>query len=288
MNIEGTSAVITGAANGIGRAIAIELAERDVNVVVVDLELEAANHVVSEIIAAGGRAIAVEADVTQPSTLTKVADEAWRTFGSIELLFNNAGVLPGRASVFESTPENARWIFSVNVGGVLNGIREFVPRFIESGKNAYVVNTGSEHSLGVPHTGAGLYTASKHAILGLSDVLRREVPDHIGVAVLCPGLVQSTLWRSDERRLDEHAAAAVDPVRGKFSENFGMPALEVAQRALSAIEQDAFLIPTHAHVVDYARDRAREIELAFEQQAPRYDGDEKYDVEKLVTRLTKK
>ncbi|MEM7101433.1 MAG: SDR family NAD(P)-dependent oxidoreductase [Pseudomonadota bacterium] len=287
MNIQGTSAVVTGAANGIGRAIAIELAARGVNVVVVDLEIEPAKNVATEITASGGSAVAIEADVTQPSALTKVAEDAWRSFGSIELLFNNAGVLPGRASIFESTPENARWIFSVNVEGVINGIREFLPRFIESGKNAYVVNTGSEHSLGVPHTGAGLYTASKHAILGLSDVLRREVPDHIGVGVLCPGLVQSTLWRSEERRLDEHATTAVDPVRGKFSESFGMPASEVAQRVLSGIEQDAFLIPTHAHVIDYAQDRAREIELAFEQQAPRYDGDEKYDVEKLVTRLTK-
>ncbi|MEM7019549.1 MAG: SDR family NAD(P)-dependent oxidoreductase [Pseudomonadota bacterium] len=287
MNIEGTAAVITGGGNGIGKAIALALAKQGVSIAIADIELAAATATSDEIKADGGNSFALQVDVTQEAQLQALADEAWKTFGSVELLFNNAGILLGRANLFDVSAADVRWMLAVNIEGVLNGIRVFAPRFIAANKSARILNTGSEHSLGVPHVGAGIYTATKHAILGLSDVLRRELPEHVGVSVLCPGLVQSTLWRSEERRTTQQKTVeALDPTRGKFSETFGMPAEEVADRVIKGIETDKFLIPTHAHVVDSASQRWQEISQAFDEQAPRYEGDGQYDVEKLIEKLT--
>lgn len=286
MELQGRSAVVTGGGNGIGRAIALALAGEGVNVAVADLEADAAETVAKEVEAKGVRAIAVAVDVRSESDVVRVADEAWAAFGSVQLLFNNAGVMPTVGPLVGGSADDYRWAFDVNVGGVLNGIRVFGPRFVESGEPCRIVNTGSEHSFGVPHVFGGLYTATKHAVLGLSDVLRRELPPNVGVSVLCPGLVTSTLWKAAERRPDELGGASdVPPEQGAMMEGYGMPAEEVGERVIAGLKDDSFFILTHAHAADIARARWDEAAASFEAQVPRYDGDDRYDVNKVMTQV---
>ena len=277
--------MVTGGGNGIGRAMALALAERGANVLVADIELAAAQEVATEVKSIGVEAKAMEVDVRLPDEVERLADQAWKTLGSVEILCNNAGVMSGLGSVIESDARDFEWVFGVNLGGVLNGMRAFAPRFITSDKDAWIVNTGSEHSFGVPHLGAGLYTASKHAVLGVSDIARRELAGKVGVSVLCPGIVESELWRSGERRPESLGGAVPAPKENAVSMRFGLPAKDVAERVMQAIENESFYVLTHPHVVDIARERWEEVRDAFAAQAPRYEGDDAYAVPNIMKRL---
>ena len=283
MEVNGIGAAVTGGGNGIGRAIALALGRAGAKVAVGDLELNAAEAVAAELRERGGEAIAVSLDVTDEASVSDFADAAWAAFGSVQLLVNNAGVMSPVSPLADMTEDDYAWVFSVNVGGVLRGVRTFVPRFAQAGEPAHVLNTGSEHSLGVPHVGGGLYTASKHAVIGLSDVLRAELPAHIGVSVLCPGLVGSTLWKASERRPDVLGGPSeASEMAGEFMNHMGMSAEEVAEKAVAGVRRGDFLIPTHAHSVKFAAKRWREIESAFQAYAPHYDGDEKFDLTQIM------
>ena len=286
MELSGKSAVVTGGGNGIGRALCLALAGEGVNVAVADIDADAARSVADEVERTGAGAIGVATDVSTEASVAALADRAWRTFGEVDILVNNAGVIHPTARLAETTAADFDWVFSVNVRGAMNGIRTFVPRFVASGRDSRVVCTASEHALGVPHVGGGLYTASKHALLGLADVLRREVPAHVKVSVLCPGIVASTLWRAAERRPDAFGGAESAPeAAGAFMQHIGMPAGEVAAQAVAGIRKGEFYIVTHPHAVGIAQARWAELEAAFATQAPRRDGDGKYDLEPVMRQL---
>ena len=286
MDLRGKSAVVTGGGNGIGRALCLAFAKRGANVLVADIENESALAVAEEVAALGVRSLGVRVDVTDESSVSTLADTSWDTFGSVEILVNNAGVMQATAPLFECSAADFDWIFAVNVRGALNGVRAFVPRFIAAGQPCRVVSTASEHALGVPHIGAGLYTASKHALLGLADVLRREVPDFVKVCVLCPGIVDSTLWRSSERRADTFGGSVPAPeMAGQFMRQVGMPAAEVAAHAVESIRAGLFHIVTHPHAVEIAKSRWDELEQAFASQAPRRADDGKYDLEPIMRQI---
>ena len=286
MNLSGKSAVVTGGGNGIGRAICLALAGEGVNVAVADIEGEAARGVADEAAALGVQAIGVATDLTGEASVAALADAAWEAFGSVEILVNNAGVAQNSMPLAQTSAQDLDWIFAVNVGGAMNGVRVFAPRFLASGGPCHIVNTASEHALGVPHLGGGLYTASKHALLGLSDVLRRDLPDHVKVSVLCPGIVESTLWRASERRQETFGGASPAPeMAGAFMSQIGMPAEEVAAAAVEGIRQGRFFIVTHPHAVRFAQSRWEEIGQAFAEQAPRREGDEQYDLEPIMQRI---
>ena len=286
MELAGKSAVVTGGGNGIGKALCLALAETGVNVAVADIESTAAQAVAEEAARHGVRAIGVATDVTDAASVAELADAAWNAFGAVEILVNNAGVMPATAPVCATSTADLDWVFAVNVAGAMNGIRTFVPRFAASRSDCRVVNTASEHALGTPHVGSGLYTASKHALLGLSDVLRRELPENIKVCVLCPGIVASTLWRATERRQAGFGGPrAAHEMAGAFMQRIGMPADEVAAKALDGIAEGRFYIVTHPHAVEIARTRWAEVEAAFGAQAPRREGDDQYDLEPVMRQL---
>ena len=286
MDLRGKSAVVTGGGNGIGRALCLAFAEQGANVLVADIEAEAALAVAEEVAAKGVRSLGATVDVTDEPSVSDLADTAWETFSSVEILVNNAGVMQVTAPVYECSAADFDWIFAVNVRGALNGIRAFVPRLIAAGRPCRVANTASEHALGVPHIGAGLYTASKHAMLGLADVLRREVPDFVKVCALCPGIVDSTLWRSSERRTDAFGGSARAPeAAGAFMRQVGMPAAEMAAQAVEGIRAGLFHIVTHPHAVDIAKSKWEEIERAFASQAPRRADDGKYDLAPIMRQI---
>ena len=287
MEVNNKTAVVTGGGNGIGKALCMALAEAGANVVIADIELDAAQAVEAEINATGAGCLAIAVDVTDESSVIRMRDTACDVFGSVDILVNNAGVMHPTKPLFETTSADLDWVMSVNVGGVMNGIRSFVPLFVEQGTPAWILNTASEHSLGVPHLGGGLYTASKHAVLGLSDVLRRELPDHIGISVLCPGIVGTTLWKASERRQDRYGGAEAGSAQaGAAMQHIGMPAEDVAQATIRGLGEETFFIVTHPHAVEFGQARWGEIESAFAAQAPRFEGDEKYDLNKLLGQIT--
>ncbi len=283
MEINGINAVITGGGNGIGKAIALALGRAGAKVAIGDIEVDAAEAVAAELCDAGGDAIACQLDVTGEASMRAFADAAWQAFGSVQLLVNNAGVMAPVSPLAQTAEADYEWVFSVNVGGMLRAVREFAPRFIDAEAPAHILNTGSEHSLGVPHIGGGLYTASKHAVMGFSDVLRAELPAHVGISVLCPGLVGSTLWKATERRPSAFGGPSeAAEMAGAFMNHMGMPANDVAEKALAGVRRGDFLIVTHPHAVEYARKRWADIESAFAAQAPRFEGDEKYDLSAIM------
>ena len=286
MQLRGRSAVVTGGANGIGRALCLALAEQGVNVVVADIEAEAAEAVAAEAAAYGVESAGLAVDVTDESSVATLAEASWKFCGDVDILVNNAGVMHALTPLHECSAADFEWVFAVNVRGAMNGIRAFVPRFVAGGRPCRVVNTASEHALGLPHVGGGVYTASKHALLGLSDVLRHELPEHVKVSVLCPGIVDSTLWRAAVRRQAEFGGPVATPEEsGAFMRRVGMPAPEVAARAVEGIRTGEFYIVTHPHAVDIAHRRWTEIEQAFAAQAPRREGDRRYDLQPILGSL---
>lgn len=286
MNLNNKMAVVTGGGNGIGKALCVALAEAGAKVVIADIELEAAKAVKTQLDANGHQSISAQVDVSDESSVIALRDAAVKTFGSVDILINNAGVMHATKPLFATTTADLEWVFSVNVGGVMNGVRSFVPLFIEQGTPAWILNTASEHSLGVPHLGGGLYTASKHAVLGLSDVLRRELPEHIGVSVLCPGITGTTLWKASERRQDRYGGAeAGSEQAGAAMQHIGMPVEDVAEATIRGLEAENFFIVTHPHAVEFGKSRWNEIDSAFAAQAPRFEGDEKYDLSVVLKQL---
>ena len=285
MELKGRTAVVTGAGAGIGRAIARALAGAGCNVGAADIEEAAARQVAEELAGTGIVAKAYRVDVTLEAEVVALADRAWRDFGSVEILINNAGVLPRPGPLLGSSQTDYEWVFAVNVGGMLNGMRVFGNRFADSARRCWIVNTGSEQCLGVPIPNAGLYTGSKHALLGLTDVLRRELPPNIGISILCPGFVETTLWRSAERRPGQFGGPGQSDPAGAMMMKLGMPADEVAECVLKGLRDETFYMLSHPHAVDLARERWNEVEVAFEAQAPRREGDTRYAMPNVMVRL---
>ncbi|MDP3937761.1 MAG: SDR family NAD(P)-dependent oxidoreductase [Deltaproteobacteria bacterium] len=287
MEIQGKTAVVTGGASGIGRGIAHALAEKKAAVIVADLDEKRAVVVAGELEATGVRALGVACDVADEAQVEALADRAWREFGRVDLLFNNAGAAGG-AALLDSRAEDLAWLFSVNVFGLWYGCKAFGRRFRDQDTPAWIVNTGSEHSFGVAHLFAGFYTASKHAVLGLSDVLRRELPDHVGVSVLCPGLVDTEFWKAAERRPGQYGGPSDPQAITRAIMARGTNPLDVGRRAVAGVEREDFYIVTHAHARTFAEERYREIMAAFESQAPAQPGDERYDVGTIIRDLLSK
>ena len=277
-------AVVTGGASGIGKSIGLALAEKGTHVVVADIEPDTAEAAAQEIARAGVRTLAVQCDVADMSAVEHLAKRAWSHFGHVELLFNNAGVASG-GPLLDSTANELHWLFDVNVFGVWHGCRVFGQRFRSQGTPAHIVNTGSEHSLGIPSPQAGFYTATKHAVLALSDVLRREVPDNIGVSVLCPGIVQTDIWNAARNRPQAFGGPEEGAPQTQVMMEYGMDAREIGRQAVAGVERGDFYIVTHSHVRKYVEERATEILAAFDKQAPYKEGDDRYEVDAIIARM---
>ena len=191
--------------------------------------------------------------------------------------------------VLDGIADDDRWVIDVNLLGTIYVSRAFGSRMVIQGSPSRIVLVGSEHSVGVPHLQAAAYTASKHGVLGFADVFRRELPGHVRVSVVCPGLVATEMWRSGTHRGEAYGGPQPEPegVAREQAEAMlaaGMSPEEVAQAVLRAVDNDEFLIFTHAHVRRFARERFTTIMGAFDRQAPD-EGDDRYEVSKVVRRL---
>lgn len=278
----GKVVVVTGAASGIGFGIADAFAAAGAQVVVADIDEAAATDAAARL--SGLPGLAVRTDVTERSEVERLADLAWERFGHVDVVVNNAGVFPSRMSdLVHASEDDARWVLEVNVLGVWHGISVFGERFIEQGSPAHIVNTGSENSVGMPHTHAGFYTASKHAVLGLSDVLRNELPDFIKVSIVCPGVVPSGLQRAARNRPERFGGKVVRD-QPDTPTDIGMPPSEIGQRVVAGVAAGDFYIFTHPPVRELVDARHQEMVAAFEARAPRFDGDEYLDTSWITRR----
>lgn len=276
----GKVAVVTGAGSGIGRGIARALADAGAHVVVADIQEADGAATAADLESRGVQALAVKCDVSDRDQVEALADLAWDRFGHVEIMVNNAGVIGATKRCINADELEARWTLEVNLFGTWYGCAVFGQRFVEQGTPSHILNTGSENSVGIPHTGAAFYTASKHAVLGLSDVLRLELPDFVGVSILCPGMVSTRIVSATRNRPEQFGG----PIDNGAVFELGMDPDEVGRRAVAGIQAGDFYIFTHPPVREMVEERTAEILAAFEKQAPRYPGDEELDTRAVLRR----
>ena len=200
-DLTGKTAVVTGGASGIGLGIAQALAGAGMRVAIADVEDAALERALASLESAGGEVVAVRVDVTDRSALAAAADQVEDAFGKVHVLCNNAGVLVG-GSIDEMTYADWDWVLAVNVRGVINGLQTFLPRIAAHGEGGHIVNTASLAGMSTAR-GMSVYTASKFAVVGLTEALRADLADSgIGVSVLCPGVVDTNIFDSGRNRPD--------------------------------------------------------------------------------------
>jgi NAD(P)-dependent dehydrogenase (short-subunit alcohol dehydrogenase family) len=228
--LKGRGAAVTGAASGIGLAIATRFSELGLRVVLADIDGDGAERAAQQLRTAGGEAHGVVVDVADAESVDAFAAHADELVGPVQVLVNNAGVVTG-GPTWEIPLSEWHRVIDVNLWGVVHGIRAFVPRMIEAGAGGHVVNIGSMASV-VPHAGLSPYVASKHAVLGISDALRAELAANgsgVGVTLVMPGRVRT----------------------GMVPE--GAPAADVAEMVVAAIGDDrpyVFTDPTRIAEVE--------------------------------------
>lgn len=166
MRLEGKVAVVTGAASGMGKAIAELYAREGASVVVSDLNIEGAEAVAASITTSGGKAIAIKTNVAELNDIHAMIDTAVNEYGTLDILVNNAGIMDNMAPVGDVSDDKWDLIFDVNTKGVMRAIRKAVPIFLEKG-NGVIINTASTGGFSGAHAGAA-YTASKHAVIGIT------------------------------------------------------------------------------------------------------------------------
>lgn len=199
----GRPAVITGAASGIGAALAREAARRGMNLLLGDVD-EAGLEQTAAQCDKRARVKTLRVDVANPADVECMAERAYDLFGEVALLCNNAGVVPGgrHRHVWEFDIEDWRWAFDVNVIGLANGLRSFVPRLLKSGQPAHILNTTSVSGF-ISGAGSAVYGASKHAAVRLTEALyasMAEIRAPISVSMLCPGLVNTRIFETERVR----------------------------------------------------------------------------------------
>lgn len=262
--------VISGGATGIGKALADKFGAEGAKVIICARRENRLQEAVKDLKDRGVDAHYKVCDVTKLEDLTAVADYAWDTFGQVDVLVNNAGAGGGVGKIVNSSKESFLKVFDINVFGSLNGVWAFGRRMIEQGTPAMILNINSETGLYPVGPYMGTYTASKYVGRAVSEILRLEMPEHIHVACVYPGSVQSELGGSTA--LTE----------------LGMPTEEFIDIIWPQIENGEFHIVSHPYARDYFNENSEEIINAFDRYAPHYDGDHIYDSKWIAKQQTSK
>lgn len=266
LDLRDKTAIITGGATGIGFGLAKACGEQGANVVIGEPRQARLDEAVGVLEAAGVTARAFLLDVTDPEQLARFTEQAFAAFGEVALVVNNAGVGQARGSVMDTAFEEMRRVMAVNFDGVWRGCQVFGQRLIEQGAPAALYNIGSENSFFVAVKHSAAYVASKHAVLGLTDALREEMPGHISVGMIAPGFVGSELIPEPMRPL-------------------GMPVDEFAAIILPQMLAGEPYVVSHGYNQVRIDERQSLIAAAYRQFAPRQEGDERYDVRHLLEQL---
>jgi len=253
----GKVAVVTGAASGIGRALADRCARENMKVVLADVEKEALLRTEDEMKRAGATVLAVLTDVSKAADVEALADKTLDAFGQVTLLFNNAGVVGALTPIWESSVADWEWVMGVNLWGVIHGIRVFVPLMLKQGDEGHIVNTSSLSGV-TSGPGLGVYKVSKHGVVTLSETLYNELSRKgvkIGVSVLCPYWVSTNIVDSDRNRPARFRTDAAGNKEGKGERRShqeirravetGMSPEMIAAKVFDAIKEEKFYIFSH-------------------------------------------
>ena len=275
--LSGRTAVVIGGGSGIGRGIALGLADEAMSVVVADIDPASASAVAEEITGRGGRADGAAVDATRTDSLEDLAELAQTRHGHIHLLVSTVGVILDRR-LDQATEEEWAWFLEFNVLAQVRGVNVFLPRLRAHGQPAHVVLTSSMAgllALPPPLVGGvnnGLYTTTKHALIGYSDMLRAELaPEGIGVSVLCPGLVVGQLGVTSARHRPERFGGPLPvPDPNRTMPPSAMPSEAVGPMVARAVRANRFYIFTHPDTAGLVVNRHRALleDYAFAAGGP--------------------
>lgn len=251
---KGKVAVITGAANGIGRGIAERCVNQGMKVVLADIDDAALDRAETELRARGGTVLGVKTDVSKRSDVEQLARQVLDAYGQVHLLVNNAGIAAG-GSPWEATWNDWEWVIGVNLWGVIHGVKVFTPLMLAQNVECHIVNTASAAGITVGG-GSAPYSVTKHGVVALSESLYLALQRRsalVKVSVLCPGLVRTDIINAERHR---PAALKNEPVEltaemragldfFKTAMEASMPPSQVADIVFDAIENEQFYIVTH-------------------------------------------
>jgi NAD(P)-dependent dehydrogenase (short-subunit alcohol dehydrogenase family) len=268
-SLSGRTAAITGAASGLGRAMALAFAGEGMHLALADVDEAGLDVTLRSVKAKGSRALAMRVDVANGDEVDAFAARV----KEVHLVCNNAGVAIGGAA-WENSVDDWRWILGVNLWGVIHGVRAFAPRLIAQGEG-HIVNTASVAGLISP-AGSAAYNVTKHAVVTLSETLHHDLREHgsaVGVSVLCPAYVPTRIAESERNRpaefrkgrmsarsLARGAMVAQAVAKGKLSAD------DVARAVVSAVKEDRFYVLTHPRIKGAIQARMEDI---LGERAPR-------------------
>jgi NAD(P)-dependent dehydrogenase (short-subunit alcohol dehydrogenase family) len=267
---EGQTAVVTGAASGMGRAFAERFGALGMNVVLADVEEPRLAEVAGNMRESGANVLPVVTDVADGTSIDALAAKAFDTFGAVHVLCNNAGV-GGGGPIHELTTNDWQWVLGVNLWGVIHGIRAFLPTMLSSGEEGHIVNTASMAGM-IAGPMMGPYNATKFAVVAISETLHAELQmtggGKVGVSVLCPGFVNTDITTSGRNRPASLPGREVIPAPEAASafktllESGKQPA-EVALMVERAIRNRELHIFTDRQFLPPFEDRAQRIISSF-------------------------
>ncbi|MBF6600142.1 MAG: SDR family NAD(P)-dependent oxidoreductase [Dehalococcoidia bacterium] len=250
---EGKTAVVTGAASGIGRALAERFAAARMRVVLADIEEAPLRETEEALLERGAEAIAVRTDVRARDSVEELQRRATEAFGRVHVLCNNAGVGTGGLS-WEQSDDDWQWVLGVNLWGVIHGVRTFLPAMLAHGEEAHIVNTASVAGL-IAGPFQGSYNVSKFGVVALSETLYYELQmaqAKVGISVLCPGFVNTRIVDSGRNRPAEFGAPGVqgnpdDPAAIAMRQMIaaGMTPADVAERVFEAVAAGRLYVLPH-------------------------------------------
>ncbi len=280
----GKVAVITGGGSGFGAAFARQAQTLGMRIVLADVQDDALEQQVERLRQAGAEVLGVRCDVSSDADVARLADSAYAQFGAVNLLFNNAGVAGTGGYLWENSEADWRWTIGVNLLGVANGIRHFVPRMIAAGldeDSGHVINSASIAGwLCAPLL--GIYNASKAAVVSASETLYHDLKlagSRIGVTVLCPAFVPTAIFASERNRPAALANVTAPTASQRLARAAGEKAVaggklsteDIAEQTFAAIRANRFYVFTHPQIMPMVRARL-DAALAGSEPADPYAG----------------
>jgi NAD(P)-dependent dehydrogenase (short-subunit alcohol dehydrogenase family) len=261
-------AVVTGAASGIGLALAERFAAEGMKVVMGDVEVAALDRAAAALRPRAAAVLAVRVDVSRAEDVERLAGETYAAFGAAHVVCNNAGVAVIGAA-HEHSLADWQWVIGVNLWGVIHGVRAFVPRMLAGGDEGHIVNTASMAGLTTAPF-MSVYDVTKHGVVALSESMYKEFEATgapLGVSVVCPGLINTSIMRSSRNRPPELAdAGKMGPMAQAWAQGLadrlatGYPPSEVADQVVRGIRERRFyIVPAQPEVRQWATVRAQDI-----------------------------
>jgi NAD(P)-dependent dehydrogenase (short-subunit alcohol dehydrogenase family) len=267
--LEGKTAIVTGAASGIGLGLARAFAREGMSVVLSDIRHDRLDLALAEVRALGANAIAVVTDVSDRASVQAAGEAAIRAFGALHVACNNAGVTIHGRSVAELTPQEWEWNVGVNLYGVIHGLEVFLPLIRRHGGEGHIVNTASIAGFQIGgHRRSGSYGAMKFAVVALSESIAHDLKDSpIGVSVLAPAAVRTRIYHSGENRPARFGGPYREPGNDAFQSELddGLEPDLVGERMVRAIRNREFYVFTHMHTRDWLLARHQRIIAAFDE-----------------------